>query len=146
MEMGIDSGDDIDRMIAKMNRLPELMARRVQGDGLLAAARVVRDEAKNLVPVLTGQLRSSIRVRRRAQTVETFTGKRRIPGGAARVQAGGAGARQALLVEYGHGGPHPAPPHPYLEPAISGTRSLQFKAAVAAMRRSLVAALKLESG
>lgn len=30
----------------------------------------------------------------------------------------------AHLVEFGHGGPHPAPPHPFLRPAIDAIRSL----------------------
>ena len=42
--------------------------------------------------------------------------------GAARVtvgvHSGEAGAKYANPVEHGHGGPHPAPPHPFVRPAF----------------------------
>ena len=34
------------------------------------------------------------------------------------VHSGEAGARYANPVEHGHGGPHPAPPHPFVRPAF----------------------------
>ena len=55
----------------------------------------------------TGNLRKSIKVR-----------KSKFEGGGYITRAGGRGAMQAWLVERGHGGPHPAPPHPYLRPAL----------------------------
>ena len=137
MEMDFEVSG-FDELIREINRLPGLLAERVQGDGLIAAARVARDEAKQNVPVGTGALRDTIRATRRAQTVETAAGRKKVPGAAAQVRAGGPDARQAMLVEYGHGGPQPAPPHPYLEPAITGTTARQFSAAAAAMRRSFV--------
>ena len=30
------------------------------------------------------------------------------------------GAKYASPVEFGHGGPHPAPPHPFIRPAFDG--------------------------
>jgi len=42
-------------------------------------------------------------------------------------------APHAHLVEYGHGGPNPAPPHPFFRPAIDGFRMKvggQIKAAI----------------
>ena len=54
-----------------------------------------------------GKLRKSIKAK-----------KSRYPDGGWIAQAGGKGARQAWLVEHGHGGPAPAPAHPYLRPAL----------------------------
>ena len=34
------------------------------------------------------------------------------------VHSGETGARYANPVEHGHGGPHPAPPHPFVRPAF----------------------------
>lgn len=63
-------------------------------------------------------LRSSIRrVPRRAR----YAG-RRYGRGAYQVVAGGDGARQAYLVEHGHGGPRPARPHSFLRAALIRTR------------------------
>ena len=136
MEMDFEVAG-FDELIREMNKLPGLMAERMQGDGLIAAARVVRDEARQTAAFAdkSGRLRDSIRASRRAQTVYTSAGRKRVPGAAAQVRAGGPGAEQAMLVEYGHGGPHPAPPHPYLEPSLISTRSRQFAAAASAMRR-----------
>ncbi len=39
-------------------------------------------------------------------------------------------ANIAHLVEYGHGGPHPAPPHPFMRPAWENSRS-EIKATMA---------------
>jgi len=39
-------------------------------------------------------------------------------------------APHAWLVEHGHGGPKPAPPHPYLIPAVEATQGPAFQAAV----------------
>jgi len=128
-----------EELIKTINDLPELMAARIQGDGMIAAAGVVRDEAKDIVPVKTGALRDSIRAERRAQTVETAAGRRKVPGAAARVRAG---AGHAALLEFGHAasgafkhGPD-VPPYPYLEPAIVSTRDRQMQASRQAMSRS----------
>ncbi len=134
MEMDIDI-EGVDELNRALRALPELLAVRVQGDGLIAAARVVRDEAKTLVPVKTGSLRDSIRASRRAQTVDTFRGRKRVPGGAAQVRAGGKGARHAWLVEFGT---VKTAAHPYLEPALNGNRSRLLRVAAAEMSKAFV--------
>jgi HK97 gp10 family phage protein len=40
-----------------------------------------------------------------------INGKRHVPGNVAH------------LVEFGHGGPHPAPPHPFMRPALDEKKS-----------------------
>ena len=56
----------------------------------------------------TGNLRKSIKIK-----------KSSFDGGGYLVRAGGRGQMQAWLVAYGHGGPSPAAPHPYLRPALA---------------------------
>lgn len=123
-----------ERTIRNLERLPGLMADRVIGTGLAAAARVVRNEARVLVPVVTGALQRSIRTFRRARTVDTIRGRVRVPGAAARTYAGGRGARHAFLVE--HGGAINRTPKPYLLPALVSTQSQQINAAGEVMRRA----------
>ena len=132
MEMSFEM-EGMEELLRAMAALPGLVAERVYGDGMQAASKVVRDEAKRLVPVRTGALRDSIRARRRVGYVETFTGRKRVPGGAAQVFAGGSGARHAVLVEYGtvHD-----PAKPFLEPALLSDRNRQLTAAAAAMSKA----------
>ncbi|WP_425154851.1 HK97 gp10 family phage protein [Candidatus Palauibacter sp.] len=122
-----------------MEVLPGQLGQHVQGDGMLAMARVVAADAKTRVPARTGRLRESIKARKQGSYVHTSRGRRRIAGSAARVVAGGPGAHQAYIIEFGRA---PGPgypgmaPRPYLEPALFGTKSEQLSAAGAAMRRS----------
>ena len=128
-----------------IDALPGLLAERVQGDGLIAAARVTRDEARKLVPVKTGALQRTIRARRVSQRVQTASGRKNVPGAAAQVLAGQSGRTTrgrtrtaviyAVVVEYGLIR-NRATAQPYLEPALIGTRTRQLAAAVQAMRQS----------
>ena len=128
-----------------IDALPGLLAERVQGDGLIAAARVARDEARKLVPVRTGALQRTIRARRVSQRVQTASGRKNVPGAAAQVLAGQSGRTTrgrsrtaviyAVVVEYGLIR-NRATAQPYLEPALIGTRTRQLAAAVQAMRQS----------
>ena len=59
----------------------------------------------------SGHLRDSLNIRsgsRKRGTARVTVG----------VHSGEAGARYANPVEHGHGGPHPAPPHPFVRPAF----------------------------
>ena len=128
-----------------IDALPGLLGARVQGDGLIAAARVARDEARKLAPVRTGALQRTIRARRVSQLVQTTRGRKRIPGAAAQVLAGQSGRTTrgrtrasviyAAIVEYGLIR-NRATAQPYLEPALIGSRTRQLAAAVQAMRQS----------
>ena len=129
-----------------MDALPGLLGARVQGDGLIAAARVARGEARKLVPVRTGSLQRTIRARRVSQLVQTTRGRKRIPGAAAQVLAGQSGRTTrgrsrtaviyAAIVEYGLIR-NRSTARPYLQPALLGSRSRQLAAAFQAMRQSL---------
>ena len=127
-----------------IDALPGLLAERVQGFGLLAAAQVVRLEAQKLVPVRTGALQRTIRARRVSQRIQTASGRKNVPGAAAQVLAGQSGRTTrgrsqsaviyAVVVEYGLIR-NRATAQPYLEPALIGTRTRQLATAVAAMRQ-----------
>ena len=135
MEMDIDIQGIEQLYKAMVQALPGLLAERVQGDGLVAAARVVRNTARASVPVRTGALQRSIKVRRRSQWVYTSGGRKRVAGAAAQVVAGGRGARHAILVEYGT---VRVPAQPYLEPGLLSTRSAQLAALRFGMQASFV--------
>ena len=128
-----------------IDALPGLLALRVQGDGLIAAARVARTEARKLVPVKSGDLQRTIRARRVSQRVDTASGRKNVPGAAAQVLAGQSGrttrgrSRTAVIyaavVEYGLIR-NRATAQPYLEPALIGSRTRQLAALAQAMRKS----------
>ena len=61
--------------------------------------------------VVTGTLRNSIRI---GKAIKHRGGGYSVTVGVHR----GDGAGYAVPVEYGHGGPHPAPPHPFVRPAF----------------------------
>jgi len=130
IDVKVGGFDELERQLLA---LPGLMADRIMGDGLAAAGRVVRNEARLLVPVDTGALQRSLRTRRRATYVNLPTGRVRVPGSGARTLAGGAGARHAYLVEHGTVKNRPKP---YLLPALISTQGRQLGAATSAMRRS----------
>ena len=54
----------------------------------------------------------------------------------------GFSAYHARLVELGHGGPKPAPPHPYFAPALLAARSEALAAAVDATDRALARSIR----
>lgn len=93
----------------------ERVKRRADADAavamLLDAARAIRDRARSLVRVRTGNLRKAI---------FASAGRPRRGDGKLSVIAGVSPriAPHRHLVEYGHAGPHPAPPHPFWRPAV----------------------------
>ena len=152
-EKGLD--EDIAQLIRLMQRtLPGLVAERVQGDALFAAAKITAAEAKKTTAFedKTGALRKSIRARRIPVEVETPSGFKKVPGGAAQAIAGGKGARQAYLIEKGReagqylgrgktkrtGNFPKAPPHPYLEPAFLATRNQALAAFGVAAKKAFI--------
>ena len=91
--------------------------RRIINNAIAAGARVARNQARStrVFQDRTRRLRTGIVVRRHRGRVLLR-----------------ADAPHAHLVELGHGGPHPAPPHPFLVPAVEETRDRQLKAAAKA--------------
>ena len=110
---------DIERRIAELGGTRGL---RILINGVAAAARVARNatRASRAFTDRSGGLRAGIVVRRRR----------------GRVVLRGA-APHTHLVELGHGGPHPAAPHPFLVPSVEGTRDAQVQAAAKTVERLL---------
>lgn len=79
---------------------------------LNAGAEIVLRAAKESAPVRTGELKSALRVGRRKKTRDQY---------AVEVGTFYPDAAHTHLVERGHGGPKPAPAHPFLEPAVERT-------------------------
>lgn len=80
-------------------------------DVFIKAAVEVRDEARTNVRDKTGNLRRGIFAAR---------GDSNKP--SALVGVNYAIAPHAHLVEFGHAGPRPAPPHPYMRPAVAAKK------------------------
>lgn len=80
-------------------------------DVFVKAALEVRDDARQRVAVKTGNLKKGIFAAR---------GDNNKP--SAIVGVNYKIAPHAHLVEFGHAGPHPAPPHPYMRPAVENKR------------------------
>lgn len=78
-------------------------------DKCMKIANNIKNDAKTTTAFIdkSGRLRASVKRR-----------KSKFDGGGYMVKAGGKGAMQAWLIEHGHGGLHPAAPHPFLKPAL----------------------------
>lgn len=85
----------------------------------------------------TGRLRKTIRQRQRTlRSAPSVLFGERYRQKLVSIYAGGRGARQAYLVEAGHGGPFPARPHPYLGRALEeGRGQMESVLAESARRR-----------
>ena len=114
---GVELRDDVARMAD--------LLRASGGNGTRACNYILQTAAQ---PVLTrmlhnastdpkrrsGTLYNSIRIGR---VVKKRSGGYRVTVGVHRADGG---AKYASPVEFGHGGPHPAPPHPFIRPAFDG--------------------------
>lgn len=105
INMNVDAAslNDVVRRLDKLDVLPQYAQQAMQ-----KGAEIVLEAAKARAPVRTGQLQKALKVGRRAKTLNSY---------AVEVGAFHGDAPHAHLVEYGHGGPKPAPAHPFLEPA-----------------------------
>lgn len=75
-------------------------------------AKPILEKAKANVPVRSGDLKNSLKTvtRKKGAWYKARIGAQK-----------GSPGFYATFVEYGHGGPHPAPPHPFLAPAYDAT-------------------------
>lgn len=78
----------------------------------------------------TGELEGSLTI----GPVKANKGRKRITIG---THAGTAAAKYAMALEYGHGGPHPAPPHPFMMPAYDATKEDAYAAIRDTLRNEL---------
>jgi HK97 gp10 family phage protein len=127
--------------IAKIQQVKRLVNSEAVQDMLLPAAQVVRDIARRLVNIGPGKSNSGAATPHLRDLIFAVKGRKPRSGfyaDAAQVIYGDDAAEgpsviaginlkrapHAHLVEFGHGGPHPAPPHPFLRPAAIAARPL----------------------
>ena len=120
---------DIEQIVRSLEFAREEITGRIETTGRRAAAKVIADRARITTEFrdITGRLRASIKPRVRKLQV----------GAQVSAIAGGPGAMQSHLVELGHGGPQPAPPHPFMRKAAMETTSEQFQAYLRAVRNEI---------
>lgn len=87
------------------DRVPEALRR---------GAEVMLAEMQHRAPVVTGELKASLQIKERGRAVEVGSIKTEEP--------------WAAYIEYGHGGKHPAGPHPFLKPAAEAAEAAAFEA------------------
>lgn len=111
-----------EQLVAKLNHLPLKLQRKHTRAALNKAARRLVRAAKDRVPKRTGALKKSLgfRLRTYKSNVLAIVG----PRSGFRTEVDGKPydpIKVAHLVEMGHGGPRPAPAHPFLRPAFDAT-------------------------
>lgn len=89
------------------------MRSRTLGDALRQSVAPTVRAAKRFAPVESGTLRAAVKTKivQYENAWVAIVEPKRPP------------AFHRHIVEFGHGGPAPAPPHPYMAPAIQATRS-----------------------
>lgn len=95
---------------------------------LNAGAEIVLRAAKENAPVRTGELKNALRIGRRKKTRDQY---------AVEVGTFYPDAAHTHLVERGHGGPKPAPAHPFLEPAVESTEDAVIDAIMEELMKGL---------
>lgn len=125
-------------LITELNRLAEKAGGTAADKALKAGAKPVFDDMKRQASIdpkiRTGNLHKSIKIGKVAKTTRKrdYKTMKRITIGSHKKEMG-AYAPHAHLVEFGHGGPAPAPPHPFVRPAFDRKEGEAF----AEMRRVL---------
>ena len=116
----IAQGIDIRDAIRGLKRLGDAVYQKGLRAGRSAAIGVAIKEARTNTHVVgnkTGNLRAGLKVRSRKKSASLESH-----------------AKHSYVVERGHAG---APPHPFLEAAVRGTRQRQLRAAAAAIDRAV---------
>ena len=115
---------DLERMIPTDTNVDEAL----KAGGEIIAAKMIE-----LAPERTGRLKGAIKVGnsrggKRGRTITVGVHRRDF----------GAGDYYPAFVEYGHGGPRPAPPHPYIRPAYDMTKDQAW----AAIKQAVIEQMK----
>lgn len=111
LEIGVEGIDAINKQIEeRITRMTGMQAKKIWMRAALAIVREVRDN----IHKVTGKLSAG---------VFANYGKDNKPNVLAGVSIGGRGkAPHGWVVEHGHGGPHPAPAHPFFKPGVLSAR------------------------
>ena len=113
IEFDLQGVDGLEEELAeKAKQLEKLMGSEKTRTAFKAAMQPITQDAKARVHSITGGLRSGIET----HVTSSADAPTEIEVGISYKRH--ASARHAHLVEDGHGGPHPAPPHPFWEPAV----------------------------
>jgi len=109
-------------LMRAMKVLPDKVYNKVVKQAVNQAATPIRKAIEKAAPIgPTGNLRSHIikktKIYKKAATVITVVG-----GQYKRKKDEEGSANHAHLVEFGHGGPKPAPPHPFMRPAFEANK------------------------
>jgi len=111
MEVGVEGIANIQKNIeAKLNQMSGQEAKKIWMRAGLAIVREIRDNIHSI----SGKLVAG---------VFAAYGKATKPNVIVGVSIGGRGrAPHGWVVEHGHGGPHPAPAHPFFKPGVLAAR------------------------
>jgi HK97 gp10 family phage protein len=128
--MKIDGVDEMYDTLERILKYTDGSAGAMLKEEFMKAATILRDRAKQLVPVRTGRLRDAIFATKKAiERPNVLAGVSR---------RGPRAAPYANIVEYGR---HGAQAHPFFRPAITSTRGAMAKAIVEGFQRVIAHAL-----
>lgn len=129
-----------DELMSDLTRMAQTAGAEAADDALRAGAQVIFDEMRTQATIdpkiRTKNLYKSLKIGHVTKMLKKSRTKRIDLG--AYEKENGQIAPHAHLVEYGHGGPAPAPPHPFIRPSFDKKSSDAYEA----MKRVLEEALK----
>ena len=128
LDFKIEGGAELDAALARIGRDIET---RIAKNAIGAGARKVRDRAKQLAPVDTGNLRDAIKVRRANKRYGAAVADVVVTGGSTKLKND---AWYASLVEFGTVN---SPAHPFLRPALDASQPLVLTAVADSIRKQL---------
>lgn len=113
LEVGIEGIAEINKEIAeRLDRMTGVEAKKIWMRAALVVVREIRDNIHNITGTLSAGVFAAF-------------GTKTKPNVLVGVSIGGRGkAPHGWVVEHGHGGPHPAPPHPYFKPGVQAARPM----------------------
>ena len=121
ISISAEGSQDVQRMLDAVEGLPEVAAKALE-----AGAQVLEPALKSAAPVRG----SGEHIRDRIE-VRVKRGKDPV------VQVGVWDEPVAYYVEHGHGGPHPASPHPYMEPTVEKEEDAVMAAILTVLEKEL---------
>ena len=102
------------KVVQDLENIEQGLTRKKAERALKRASEPMLSRMAETAPVRSNKLKPAIKAGR----IQMKRGRASITLG---VHGGAEAAKYAHLVEFGHGGPHPAPPHPFMRPAYDET-------------------------
>jgi len=124
--MGLSGFEELAVLLHGIGEIPDDVVQRA----LAAGSAPILREMQARVGVRSGNLRNALK---------TAKGFKQNKKGVYSLSTGAFGkdAPHAKLVEYGHGGPKPAPPHPFARPAYEAAKDEAYRIAAEEVRKWL---------